>query len=170
MVDEKPIPYEMTNTYKMWGGHEANPLWRRTYLGKDYGLASTDVYDSVVPIMGQWRREEKQVETLQELGTMVMRYGVNTTPLVNATYGWMHPLGCQAALQQKNKLVVVTSPFNNDSVKGLAKEGLKSLQSTIAFFNYQEPRTWELYVDGQRVAGLPLRLQARGRRSRSRTA
>ena len=155
MVDEKPIPYEMTNTYKMWGGHAANPLWRRTYLGRHYGLASTDVYDSVVPIMGQWRREDKQVENLQDLGTMVMRYGVNTTPLVNATHGWMAPLGCQAALQHRNKLVVVTSPFNNNHVKGMAKDGLCSLQSTIGLFNYQEPKTWEIYVDGQRVTRLP---------------
>jgi len=155
MVDEKPIPYEMTNTYTMWGGHRANPLWRRTYLGKHYGLASTDVYDSVVPILGQWRREDKPVQNVQELGTMVMRYGVNTTPLVNATFGWMHPLGCQAALQHKNKLVVITSPYNNGSVKELAKDGLRSLQSTIAFFNYQSPLTWEIYVDGQKVTALP---------------
>ncbi len=155
MVDEKPIPYEMTNTYKMWGGHSANPLWRRTYLGKHYGLASTDAYDSVVPIMGQWRREDRQVENLQDLGTMVMRYGVNTTPLVNATHGWMHPLGCQAALQHKNKLLVIASPYNNDSVKGLAEDGLRSLQSTIGLFNYQEPRTWEIFVEGQLVTQLP---------------
>ncbi len=155
MVDEKPIPYEMTNTYKMWGGHSANPLWRRTYLGRHYGLASTDVYDSVVPIMGQWRRTDRQVENLQDLGTMTMRYGVNTTPLVNATYGWMHPLGCQAALQHKNKLLVLTSPFNNDSVKSLAKDGLYSLQSTIGLYNFEQPRSWEIFVDGQPVTRLP---------------
>ncbi|MHB9133361.1 MAG: hypothetical protein ACYDBB_20025 [Armatimonadota bacterium] len=156
MVDEKPIPYEMTNTYTMWGGHRANPLWRRTYLGKHYGLASTDVYDSVVPILGQWRREDKQVENVQELGTMVMRYGVNTTRLVNDTHGWMSPMGCQAAMQYKNKMVVVTSPYNNDFPKGAAKGGLKSLQSTIAFFNYQSPKpTWEIYVDGTKVGQLP---------------
>ncbi len=156
MVDEKPLPYEMTNTYKMWGGHAEHPLWRRTYLGRHYGLASTDAYDSVVPIMGQWRRRDKPVERLQELGTMVMRYGVNTTPLVNATHGWMHPLGAQAALQHRNKLLVVTSPYNNDSVKALAKQGLHSLQSTIGLFNYQQPLTWEIYVDDQPVAQLPV--------------
>lgn len=155
MVDEKPLPYEMTNTYKMWGGHAEHPLWRRTYLGRHYGLASTDAYDSVVPIMGQWRRSDTPVERLQELGTMVMRYGVNTTPLVNATHGWMHPLGVQAALQHRNKLLVVTSPYNNDSVKTLAKDGLHSLQSTIGLFNYQQPRTWEIYVDDQPITQLP---------------
>ena len=146
MVDEKPLPYEMTNAYKQWGGHAANPLWRRTYLGHDYGIGSTDVYSSVVPIMAQWRREDKPVATVQDLGTLTLRYGVNDTQLASTVPGWMEALGSQAVLHEKNKMIVVTSPF-----KMSGREGVKSLQSTIGFFNLQPQPTWEIYLDGQRV-------------------
>jgi len=152
MVDEKPLPYEMTNTFKMWGGHAANPLWRRTYLGKHYGLASTDLHWGVVQVLGQWRRDEGQVSALQDLGTMTVRYGINTTPLVNHISGWMESQGNVAVMQHRNKMIVVTSPYEMSG-----REGVKSLQTTIGLFNYQPEPTWEIYVDARRVMGLPLK-------------
>ncbi|MGA2616899.1 MAG: hypothetical protein ABSF26_04760 [Thermoguttaceae bacterium] len=156
MVDEKPIPYEMTNAYKQWGGHAAHPLWRRTYLGRNYGLASTDLYDSCVPIMGHWRRQDKQVQDITEMGLMLVRYGINTTAFVNAAPGWLVPCGSQAALQHKNKMLVVASPYDLHD-----RADIKSLQSSIALYNYQQPAaTWETCIDGRRVESLPAKAKA----------
>ena len=60
LVDDKPLPYEMTVNYKQWGGFSATPLWRRTYMGKNYGMASLDVAvgNETVPVMAQWRRQQ----------------------------------------------------------------------------------------------------------------
>ena len=157
-VDEKPLPFEMTATFKQWGTHVLDPLWRRTYLGHDYGVASTDINGGIVQAMGQWRREAKQVSTIQELGTMIIRPGINDTPLVNAAPGWMEAQQTQAILHQKNKLVVVTSPYNM-----AGREGVKSLQSSIALYNYQPQPTWEIYVDGQRATQWPVKAKANSR-------
>jgi len=158
-VDEKPLPFEMTATFKQWGTHVLNPLWRRTYLGKNYGVASTDINGGIVQAMGQWRREEKQVSTIQELGTMVIRPGINDTPFVNAAPGWMEAQQAQAILHHKNKLVVVTSPYNMSK-----REGVKSLQSSIALYNFQTPQpSWEIYLDGQRVTQLPVKAKMTSR-------
>jgi hypothetical protein len=42
-----------------------------------------------------------------------------------------------------------------------AQEGIRSLQTSIAFFNYQQPApNWEIYVDGNRVSHLPLTVRS----------
>ena len=80
-----------------------------------------------------------------------MRPGFNDPPITNAGPGWVDPQGMQATLQYKNKMVVVTSPYDLST-----RTGVKSVQSTIALYNYQSPKlTWEIYVDGQRVTQLP---------------
>jgi hypothetical protein len=156
MVDKKPIPYEMTSAYKQWGAHAAHPLWRRTYLGRNYGLASTDLYDSCVPIMAHWRRQDKQVQSIADVGLMLVRYGINNTPFVNAGGGYLVSFGPQAVLQYRNKMVVVDSPYDLHD-----RKDVKSLQSSIAFYNYQQPAlTWEIFIDGRQVAALPAAAQA----------
>jgi hypothetical protein len=152
MVDDKPLPFEMTTSFKQWGTHLLNPLWRRSYLGQHYGLASGDIPNGIVQVMGQWRREPKQVDKLQELGTLIVRSGINNTALVNAAPGWMEPHGQQAVLQSKRALITVTSPY-----KMSGREGVTSLQSTTALYNFQTPQpTWEIYVDGAKIEKLPV--------------
>ncbi|MHB9130985.1 MAG: hypothetical protein ACYDBB_07835 [Armatimonadota bacterium] len=151
MVDEKPLPFEITTSFKQWGAHVLQPMWRRAYLGHHYGVASADLHGGIVQAMGQWRREDKQVSTIQEMGTMNIRYGVNSTHLVNDAPGWMDLLGHQAILQHKNKMLVVTSPVNL-----AGREGIKSLQSTVALYNYQPTLSWEIYLDDQRITQLPV--------------
>ncbi|HOS42611.1 MAG TPA: hypothetical protein PK794_02880, partial [Armatimonadota bacterium] len=151
MVDDKPLPFEMTTSFKQWGTHLLHPLWRRTYLGVNYGLASGDIPGGIVQVMAQWRRAAKQVDNIQELGTMTVRCGINDTPMVNAAAGWMEPQGQQAVLQHKNKLITLTSPY-----KMSGRDGVKSLQTTAAFYNFQQPApAWEIYLDGVRVETLP---------------
>jgi len=148
MVDEKPIPYEMTTGYKMWGNYAAHPLWRKTWLGRHYGLASTDLPVGVIQVLGQWRRSEQQAATLQDIGLLMMRYNVNN-PFINTMPG-MDSEGNVAVVQSKNRLIAVTSPYDM-----AGKEGVKSLQTTLALFNFQSPPAWEICIDGQRVPGLP---------------
>ena len=153
MVDEKPLPFEITATDKQWGTYVDHPRWKRAYLGHDYGLASEDLHNACVPIMAQWRRTEKQVERVQDLGTLLLRCGSNNTPVVNAAPGWVDQQGMTATLQHKNKLLVVTSPYDLSG-----REGVKTVQSTIALYNFQRPQpSWEIYVDGQRVTALPFK-------------
>ncbi|OPZ86866.1 MAG: hypothetical protein BWY76_00749 [bacterium ADurb.Bin429] len=151
MVDDKPLPFEMTTSFKQWGTHLLHPLYRRVYMTDNYGLASADIPNGIVQVMGQWRRADKQVENVQDMGTMTVRCGINDTPMVNAAPGWMEPQGQQAVLQHKNKLITLTSPYNMTN-----REGVKSIQSTAAFYNFQQPAaTWEIYIDGNKVDALP---------------
>jgi hypothetical protein len=160
VIDEKTLPFEVTAAYKMWGGHNARPLMRRTYLGRNYGLASVNAQTGIIPIIAQWRRQPRQVETSRELGTMLMRVGVNQTRWVSDAPGWMAAYGQQAVLQQGPKMLVVASPWGYGDWLN-EKRGITSLQSSIAFFNYEKPApTWEIYVDGQRVTALPFKAKA----------
>jgi hypothetical protein len=157
IVDDKPLPWEMTCTFKQWGGHTKLPISRRSYLAKNYGVYSADAQIGIIPIMGQWRRADKTVEHMQDVVTMLMRYGVNTTRLVNTDPGWMPTFGQQSTLQHKGTMIVVTSPNNWIDPKLNAK----SLQSTLALYNYETPKpTWQIYVDGQAAGALPVKAKA----------
>ena len=65
VVDDKPLPFEMTASYKQWGDFGATPLWKRSYLGRHYGLATIDVAigNQTVPLMAQWRRDDRPADT-----------------------------------------------------------------------------------------------------------
>jgi hypothetical protein len=163
MVDEKPVPYEMTNSYKMWGGFQATPLWRRTYLGRHYGMASLDVaiQNETVPAMAQWRREDKQVERIQDLGTLLVRYGINNTNLLASSGGSVGTQGgTTATLQHRNKMIVLASPVPRlEYPYNPPPEEVRSLQTTIGLFDFQPAPTWELHVGGERVTQLPFGLK-----------
>lgn len=158
MVDDKPLPFEVIQDDKQYGRFVENPRWKKTYMGHNYGLTSGDLQFGCVPIMAQWRRENKQVEKIQEMGTLFLRCGLNDTIFPNSQPGWVQCQGMQAALQQHNKLLVVTSPYDLANMPWISdpKDGVRSAQSTIAIYNYQSPKpTWEIYVDGQKVEKLP---------------
>ncbi|HPD14210.1 MAG TPA: hypothetical protein PLE19_04640 [Planctomycetota bacterium] len=162
MVDEKPLPYEMTVTQKDWGHFAQTPLWKRCYLGKHYGLASTDVgrFGSV-PVMAQWQRTKTPVEKLQEVGTLLVRYGMNTTKLLTQG-GGVVPMqgGSLVTLQHKSKMVLLSSPLCRLGEKDKEPPEVKSLQTTIALFTFEPPPTWEFYVDGERIKRLPVAVKA----------
>ncbi len=153
-VDTKPLPFEET--------HRHQKYWRRAYLGRHFGLASSDLERTRIQIMAQWQRQAGLVERMQDLVTMDMRIGVNATRWVNDAGGWISPYGHQYALQHKGKMIVAASPWPADFLKNAAaKNGLRSLQSSLALFNYQSPApTWKIYVDDQPVTELPARARA----------
>jgi len=174
MVDEKPLPFYITNSYKQWGGYAATPLQRRAYMGVNYGVASQDVVrNETVPFMAQWRREAKQVTTAGELGTLIGRYGINKTNLLDSLYhgttqsnanGSVHTYGSYTyAMQHQNKLLVFTSPnkgLKADEYPGTFPAEVKSLQTTLGLMNFQDKPTWEIRVDGQPVTAYPVRVRA----------
>ncbi|HPD17120.1 MAG TPA: hypothetical protein PLE19_19425 [Planctomycetota bacterium] len=180
LVDSKPLPWEMTCTFKQWGRHVKQPIMRRSYLGHHYGLYSSDAQMGIIPILGQWRRADKPAERMQDVGTMLLRYGLNTTRLVNDAPGWIATYGTQATLQHKGKMIVVASPHPWLD----PKHNIKSLQSTLALYNYEalgapvggasaprEPQdagqgrpahklSWRIFADGEPITALPARLKA----------
>lgn len=153
VVDEKPLPYEVSATFKRWGGHVVHPIQKKTFLGRNFGLYSMNAEEAFLPAIAQWRRQAKTVETSRELGTMLMRMGSNQTRFVNDAPGWILSYGNGAILQSGPKLIASYSPWG----AGLdAKRAITSLQASLAFYNYELPApTWELYVDGVRVQTLP---------------
>ncbi len=164
MVDNKPLPYEITMDYKAWGNFNNTPLWRKSYLGHHYGIASIDTGDSgnmTVPAMVQWRREDKPALTMDQVGTLLIRPGVNKTELLDTLHGnnangSVGTQGGMATLQHKNKMIVLTSPFDLSGQKDV-----KSLQTTIGLFNFQGNPTWEIYVNNQRVTSMPFKAKMR---------
>lgn len=159
MVDEKPIPYHMTVAGMEWGHFARTPLWVQSYLGNNYGVASVDVgRQGSVPLMIQWRRGEKKVEHVQQLGTLLARYTANEPNLVT-THGGSGLLnaGNQISLQHENKIVMLTSPLKR--LPGAKPEETTSLQSTVGLFTFQDEPSWTLRIDGKTVKTFPVELK-----------
>lgn len=164
MVDEKPLPYEMTVSYKMWGHYGGTPLWRRTYMGHHYGMASLDVstHNESVPAMVQWRRADAPVDRMDQMSTLLVRYGINTTNFLKTSGGGVGTQGgTTAAFQHQNRMIFLASPLPKleySSTKPPAE--IRSLQTSIGIINPQAAPTWELFVDEQPVPALPAKLKA----------
>lgn len=160
MVDEKPIPYRMTTSYKQWGHFSETPLWKRTYMGRHHGMASVDVdTQGSVPMMAQWRRTPDAVDTVQEVGTLLVRYGHNTTRMLTQHGGVVTPrLGLLATLQHDNAAVVLATP--EPDLGNVDPDTITSLQTTVGLLSFEETPSWTLYVDGEAVDELPVRLRA----------
>jgi hypothetical protein len=150
-VDGKPMPYEIHS--------RTRDSISRGYLAGHYGLASNNRGDGRIAFMGQWRRDAKQATSFKDIVTMDVRYGINQTRWANDVPGWIAPIGKMVSVQHKNKMVVLMSPWPADYIKNvIKKDGLKSLQASIGLFNFHEPSpTWQIFIDGQKVAGLPIK-------------
>lgn len=171
VVDDKPLPFEMTASYKQWGAFSQTPLWKRSYLGRHYGLATIDVAvgNQTVPLMAQWRRDDRPADTTEQVGTLLARFGVNRTEFLDSIWHGeknRNPNGSVgqqggfiASLQHKNKLLAFTSPYPKLRYSGdrrLPKD-ITSVQTSIALLDLQPKPTWEIYLDGQRVQDWPVR-------------
>ncbi|OPZ88083.1 MAG: hypothetical protein BWY76_00132 [bacterium ADurb.Bin429] len=150
IVDDKPLPFQMTAAYKQWGHYAKNPLWKRTFLGRHYGIGTQDICGSPTPVMAYWRREDKPVERLVECVSLLARPGINTTNLITTDGGGLDPQGGLGTLHHRNKVLMITSPFKQNS-----HEKINSLQTTLGLFNFQPKPTWEIYLDGARVTQFP---------------
>jgi hypothetical protein len=162
VVDDKPLPFEMTASYKQWGNFGATPLWKRSYLGKHYGLATIDVAigNQTVPLMAQWRRDARPADRTEQVGTLLARFGVNRTEFLDSIYhgtaqrnpngGIGQQGGFIASLQHRNKLLAFTSPYPELKYSGDRKlaTNITSVQTSIALLDLQPAPTWEIYLDG----------------------
>jgi hypothetical protein len=171
VVDDKPLPFEMTASYKQWGAYTNTPLWKRTYLGKHYGVASVDVAsgNQSVPLMAQWRRDNQLADHTERIGTLLARFGVNQTEFLDTIYhgtSQRNPNGVigqqggfLATFQHRNKLLAFTSPYPKLQYSEDRKlpDTITSIQTSIALIDLQAKPTWEIYVDGERKEGLPIR-------------
>lgn len=159
IIDDKPLPYQITAGYEMWGSHSKHRMMRRTFLGENYGLYSINAQWGFIPITAHWRRRARTPRTSRQIGTMFMRSGVNRTRLVPNAPGWIKTFGHQAALQHDSKLLVSASPAN------LRRESkVRSVQNSVAFYNFEKPApAWEIYVDGEPVEELPATARAKQR-------
>ncbi len=177
IVDEKPFPFQMTATFKEWGGHYEKPIWKRSYLMKYSGLATRDItQNETVPVMAQWRRDKGNRAHIQDVGTLLMRFGCNDTEFYDSLYHGGNrsnangSVGTQggyiAAMQHKNKAIIMASPFGNLAYHGRQKPAkIHSIQSSIALANYQKSPTWKIYVDKKQVdlSKLPIRVKQKQR-------
>lgn len=166
----KPIPYQMTASFKQWGGFSQTPLWKRSFQANHYGVASIDISQGeTVPFLVNWRRADAPVERADQLGVLIGRMGVNRTELLDSIWHGgkqRNPNGVvgmqggpTCTLQHRNRLIVLTSPG-----KGLpypdrvAPETITSIQTTLGLLAVKAPAL-DILIDGQ-PATIPLTLKA----------
>lgn len=149
MVDSKPLPYEAVH-------HAGEGGWRKAFLGRRFGLASAELLDGRIQAMAQWTRSEAATRC-EDLATIDMRTGINETRWANDAGGWIAKYGSQSMLQHRNRLLDLTSPrvYVGGFHGGGFRDDIRSVQSSLAVFDYRTPRTWELWVDGSKVESLP---------------
>jgi hypothetical protein len=163
IIDHKGYPFEEVSAETIRGNFSP-PLWRTSYLGHHYGLASQDIKGGTVDVLGQWTRTTGRRASLEELGTLTLRYCINRCDLVTTSGGILPASGGIATFQQKNRAIVLARPPSDrtaiEQISG--PTGLNSLATVLALWNFQSPRTWELFVDGAQKleSDLPLRLKA----------
>ncbi|MFP4026931.1 MAG: hypothetical protein ACLFWL_03995 [Candidatus Brocadiia bacterium] len=162
VVDQKPLPYSITSTWKQWGAFIDYPKWKKSHMGHHYGVASFDLNSSpTINLMGMWKRTEKSASSAEHLRMLMVRYGYNRTNFIDThkggTLGQMG--GGLGVLQHKGKLLIASSPHANlkSSHYKPQKQKIKSLQTSACLFNIQNEPTWKLYANGKPVEKLPAR-------------
>jgi hypothetical protein len=182
LIDEKSLPFEYSRMFAKWGAFTESPILRRGYLAENYGIASQDAMTGPesVPIMAQWRREARTVEKSTDLGTLLVRFGVNQTEFLdtldhgNNSHNPNGVIGDQGgrvgAFQHRNKLIALASPMEKlafDNRK--PPESITSVQTSVALISLQDVPTWELFVqdggvgDFRKAESLPMTLKADSR-------
>lgn len=134
-----------------------------SYLSKNFGMASHDFSHKRIANMAQWKHVPGRAEKMEDLVTMVVRYGYNNTRFANDAAGWIGHSGTVATVQHKGKLLAIGSPTRNGAgnIQSVQeKTPITSLQTSIALYNHQEPRTWEIYVGEEKVESYPFNVPA----------
>ncbi len=163
IVDAKILPFQS----KLIG----SGVLKTSYLGHNYGLASGLTATGTIPFMAQWRRVEVQPNSLRDIGTLLLRYGINRTEFLDSNYhggtannpngivgnqgGYIQPI------QFKNKALVLATPTSNLFTDGARPipSAISSLQTSIGFYNFELTPGWQLYVDGQLVTVFPVSIK-----------
>jgi hypothetical protein len=170
LVDDKPVPFEETAAETVRNNFKP-PLWRRAWLGRWHGLASTDIRRGAAPLFGQWVREPRTATRMEDLGTLTARYLAdgplaNGPDLTTTQGGEVTTAGLTLVYQSRNRAIVFAKPhtWQPRFLKGLAKspggETVSRLATVIGLWNFAEPRRWEIHAGTQRLTSFPQRLPA----------
>ncbi len=168
IFENKPLPFEMTATFRQWGSFLKEPKWKKSWLGQNYGVASYDFCTSpTINLQALWKRTPEPITSASDLGQLLIRFGYNRTNFIDTMKGGTlgNMGGSIAVLQHKGKMLVACSP--NEDLKGShfdpAKAEIKSLQTSICLFTLQDKPTWNIWIDGKEVSALPANAKAGSR-------
>ena len=162
MVDDKPLPYEVTAADTTRGNFRNPPLWQRTYLGRYYGLASQDIKGGTVDVLGQWTSTDGTATDAEQLGTLTVRYNINRPRLAQTEGGVMPHAGGIVTFQHRNRAIVCAKP-RTEKERTLAiagADGVRALYATVALWMFRDRPSWQLYVDGTEQKAFPAELKA----------
>lgn len=157
LIDDKPVPFEETATETTRNNFKP-PLWRRSYLGRWYGLATADIRGGAVDIMAQWVHAPQASTRLDDLGTLTARYVANGPDLSTTREGGSEQAGLTLIFQSRNRAIVFAKPHNNRDrlMAGIGNDQtITRLATVIGLWNFATERDWEIHVDGQRIGQFP---------------
>ena len=161
VIDHKVFPFEETSTETTRGAFNP-PLWRRMYLGRHYGLASQDIKGGTMDVMAQWNHKAEPATAMEDVGTLTLRYAINEPDMATTQGGTMPYAGGVVTFQHKNRAIVFTKPrTEKERIMALAgNNGLRSLSTVIALWNFRRNANWELFVDGRNISKFPVSIKA----------
>jgi hypothetical protein len=168
LITNRVLPDEVTTAYTKWGRHRNRPLWKRSWIAPGWGLASLDLpINETVPFLLHWSRASGPVTSYRGLGTLLGRYGVDRTELLDSI---AHGTGANNAngivgvqgglvqcFQHRARLLLFASPSPGlkppDADRPLPTKPT-SLQLTLGIFAFAG--TPKISIDGK-TAALPAR-------------
>ena len=161
VVDHKTVPFEETST-ETTRGHFNPPLWRRMYLGHHYGLASQDIKGGVVDVMAQWTHKADPATAMEDVRTLTLRYTINEPDMATTKGAAMPYEGGVVTYQHKNRAIVFAKPrTEKERIVALAgDDGLRTLSTVIALWNFRSNPDWAIFVDGKKISDLPVSIKA----------
>jgi hypothetical protein len=149
----KALPF--TATAVVWGV-------QTTHHGVNFGLGTDSFGTRRLDNLATWRRDAADARPdYDQVVVLNMRYGANASRFQDTGDGTIAHPGQNAAIQYRNKVVWVANPWNAGDLAAVTP--LSSLQASVGIFNYQSPKTWEVYAGGSLVTTLPVTLNAADR-------
>ena len=159
VIDRKPLPFLTVSTDYVRALLE-DPVYNVTYLGPNYGLASINLDNGVEwPMMAAWRRAERDVERLEDLGLLwIWTY---TNGKLSSSYNHQEPRSVRRAplhgmLQHNNKLIHLTRPVDRALAQPDLKDGIGSVSSRVLLYQYGRGNPPRLFINGEPVSEFPV--------------
>ncbi|MBT4822614.1 MAG: hypothetical protein HN742_15880 [Lentisphaerae bacterium] len=158
VTDEKPLPFLTVSTDYVRALLK-DPVYNVTYLARNYGLASVNLDNGVEwPMVATWRRKDRDVEHLEELGLLWMWTYANGQ-LANFAQQQeprsVRNSPLRGMLQHRNKLIHLTRPVDQAIAKPDLKDGLGTLSSRVIMMQYDQPNPPKVFVNGEAVTSFP---------------
>ena len=158
VVDRKPLPF-LTISTDYVRALLRDPVYNVTYLAPHYGLASVNLDNGLEwPVVASWRRAERDVERLEDLGLLWI-WTYTNEKLANC-YSQQEPRSVRRAplhgmLQHEGKLIHLTRPVDRALAQPDLKDGIGSVSSRVLVYQYDRESPPRLFVNGERVTSFP---------------